>query len=79
LSDELVRKILETALQYGLRVSVIQLDDFDPGADSSWAKLAPQLEAQFLWLPWNWVRAVPAHDNCVTVKRFRHVKSSELK
>ena len=57
LSDKLVRKALETALQYGLRVSVIQLDEFDPGAASSWAKLAPHLEEQFLWLPWNWVTA----------------------
>src|SRR5580698_6934928 len=53
LSNELVRKFLETALRYGVRVSVIQLDEFDPGADSSWAKLAPHLEDQFLWLPWN--------------------------
>jgi phosphatidylglycerophosphate synthase len=55
LSDELIRKILETTLQYGVRVSAIQIDEFDPGSDSSCAKLAPQLEAQFLWLPWNWV------------------------
>ena len=55
LSNELVRIIFETALQYGVRVSVIQLDEFDPGAASSWAKLAPHLEEQFLWFPWNWV------------------------
>jgi len=55
LSDELVQKCLETALQYGIRVSVIQLDEFDPGAASSWAKLAPHLNHDFLWLPWNWV------------------------
>jgi phosphatidylglycerophosphate synthase len=55
LSNELVRKFLETALRYGVRVSVIQFDEFDPGAGSSWAKIAPHLEDQFLWLPWNWV------------------------
>jgi len=55
LSSWLVRNFLETALQYGVRVSVIQLDEFDPGAASSWAKLAPYLDHDFLWLPWNWV------------------------
>jgi phosphatidylglycerophosphate synthase len=55
LSDELVRKFLETAPQYGVRVSGIQLDEFDPRAASSWAKLAPHLNRDFLWLPWNWV------------------------
>ncbi len=55
LSHELVRKFLETALQYGVRVSVIQLDGFDPGATSSWAQLMPHLNHDFLWLPWNWV------------------------
>ena len=53
LSDELVRNFLETALRHRVRVRVIQLDEFDPGAASSWAKLAPHLEDQFLWLPWN--------------------------
>jgi phosphatidylglycerophosphate synthase len=55
LSDKLVQKFLETALHYRVRVSVIQLDDFDPGAASTWAKLAPHLNHDFLWLPWNWV------------------------
>jgi phosphatidylglycerophosphate synthase len=55
LCDEPVRKILRTAFDYGARVSVIQLDEFDPGAASSWAKLAPHLNYDFLWLPWNWV------------------------
>jgi phosphatidylglycerophosphate synthase len=55
LGNEQVGKFLETALQYGLRVSVIQLDEFDPGAASSWAKLTPHLNHDFLWLPWNWV------------------------
>lgn len=55
LSDEVTRTVLETALRYGVPVSVIHLDNFDPSAASSWAKLAPCLEEQFLWLPWNWV------------------------
>jgi phosphatidylglycerophosphate synthase len=53
--DKLVQKFLETALHYGVRASAIQFDDFDPGAASSWAKLAPHLDHYFLWLPWNWV------------------------
>ena len=28
---------------------------FDPAQSANWAFLAPALEAQFLWLPWNWV------------------------
>ena len=55
LSDELVRQFFETALQYRVRVSMIQLDEFDPDAASSWTKLAPHLNRDFLWLPWNWV------------------------
>ena len=55
LSNDLVPKFLESALHYGVRVSVICLDEFDPGAASSWTKLAPLLKHDFLWLPWNWV------------------------
>jgi phosphatidylglycerophosphate synthase len=55
LSNELVEQFLETAPRYGARVCVIQLDEFDPRATSSWAKLAPHLNRDFLWLPWNWV------------------------
>lgn len=55
LGDEVMRTVLETALQHGARVDAIQLDDFDPSAASNWAKLAPHLEEHFLWLPWNWV------------------------
>jgi phosphatidylglycerophosphate synthase len=55
LSNELARKFLETTLRYGVRVTVIPLDEFDPAAASSWAKLAPRLNHDFLWLPWNWV------------------------
>jgi phosphatidylglycerophosphate synthase len=55
LSDELLRQLMQSSVKYGIPVRVIQLDEFDPSASSSWAKLAPHLEDQFLWLPWNWV------------------------
>src|ERR1700722_8130190 len=68
LSNWLVRTFLEIALQYGIRVSVIQLDKFDPAAASSWAKLAPYLNNDFLWLPWNWV----------TTKQFLHLPLAQI-
>ena len=55
LSDERVRQLMQSTLKYGISVRVIQLDEFDPRAISNWAKLAPHLEEQFLWLPSNWV------------------------
>jgi phosphatidylglycerophosphate synthase len=55
LSDKPVRHLVDTVQHYGVRVSTIQFDDFVPGAASSWAKLAPHLNHDFLWLPWNWV------------------------
>ena len=55
LSNELPRQLTQSSVKYGIPVRVIQLNEFDPRAISSWAKLAPHLEEQFLWLPWNWV------------------------
>jgi phosphatidylglycerophosphate synthase len=55
LSDELLRQLMQTSAKYGIHVRVIQLNEFDPGAASSWRKLAPHLNHDFLWLPWNWV------------------------
>ena len=55
LSDERVRQLMQSTLKYGISLRVIHLDEFDPRAISNWAKLAPHLEEQFLWLPWNWV------------------------
>ena len=55
LSDELLRKFMQSSVKYGIPVRVIQLNEFDPRAISSWAKLAPHLNHDFLWLPWNWV------------------------
>jgi phosphatidylglycerophosphate synthase len=54
-SEELIRQVLETALPYGIPVKVIQLSEFDARSMSSWSKLAPHLNHDFLWLPWNWV------------------------
>jgi phosphatidylglycerophosphate synthase len=53
--NELVPKFLEKALQYGILLRVIPVDEFDPGAASSWEKLTPHLDRDFLWLPWNFV------------------------
>jgi phosphatidylglycerophosphate synthase len=55
LSDELLRQLMQSSVKYGIPVRVIQLNEFDPRAISSWAKLAPHLNRDFLWLPWNWV------------------------
>ena len=55
LSDELVLQFLENALQYGVRLKVIQLGEFDARSMSSWSELTPYLNEKFLWLPWNWV------------------------
>src|SRR5271170_8217067 len=55
LSDELLRQLMRSSVNYGLPVRVIQLNEFDPRAISSWAKLAPHVNHEFLWLPWNWV------------------------
>jgi phosphatidylglycerophosphate synthase len=55
LSDELLRQLMQSSVKYGIPVKVIQLNEFDPRAISSRAKLAPYLNHDFLWLPWNWV------------------------
>ncbi len=36
-------------------VRLLQAENFDPNAQSSWVHLEHQLEDQFIWLPWNWV------------------------
>ena len=55
LSDQLLRLFMQSSAKYRIPVRAIQLNEFDPRAISSWAKLAPHLKEQFLWLPWNWV------------------------
>lgn len=58
LDHALPRKFSQEISKDGTRISVIQLDQFDPRDSSSWAKL--HLNDEFLWIPWNWV----------TTKRF---------
>jgi len=55
LSVEIVQQLLESTVQYGVRVSAIQVADFDQRASSGWYALEPHVHRQFLWVPWNWV------------------------
>jgi phosphatidylglycerophosphate synthase len=55
LSVQIVQQLVESTVQYGVRISVIQLADFDQRACSGWNALEPHLHQQFLWVPWNWV------------------------
>ena len=55
LSMPIVQQLAESTAQYGIRIVVIQLADFDPRASSGWCALEPHLHQQFLWVPWNWV------------------------
>jgi len=55
LSAQIVQQLVESTVQYGVRISVIQLADFDQRACSGWNALEPHLHQQFLWVPWNWV------------------------
>jgi phosphatidylglycerophosphate synthase len=55
LSDTLVHRFTEKAIQRKVRVSVIRVRNFDPKAWSSWLILRSYLKSPFLWLPWNWV------------------------
>jgi phosphatidylglycerophosphate synthase len=55
LSEQIVRQLMGSPVQYGIDVRVIQLADFDPRASSGWCVLKPHLHQQFLWVPWNWV------------------------
>jgi phosphatidylglycerophosphate synthase len=55
LSVRIVQQLAASTAQYGIRISVIQLVDFDPRSSSGWRALKPHLHQQFLWLPWNWV------------------------
>jgi len=55
LGEKAVQAFLTRALHYKVHVRVLPLSEFDPRSTSAWAELAPHLEEQFLWLPWNWV------------------------
>lgn len=55
LSDTLIHRFTDGAIQCKARVKVIRLSDFDPKAPYSWVVLKSHLRNSFLWLPWNWV------------------------
>jgi len=55
LNQALLKNSSEEVFQYGSRISVIQLENFDPRDSSNWARLDAYLNDQFLWIPWNWV------------------------
>jgi len=55
LSEEAAQHVEQQAIHYKVRVQAIHLSEFDPLSMSTWAKLAPHLKEQFLWLPWNWI------------------------
>lgn len=54
-SEGALQNLLQRAIPYRVHVQAIRLNGFDPCSMSSWAQLAPRLNEQFLWLPWNWV------------------------
>ena len=55
LSDTLIHRFTEDAVQRNIRITVIRGRSFDPKACSSWVMLKGYLNNSFLWLPWNWV------------------------
>ncbi|HKU24395.1 MAG TPA: CDP-alcohol phosphatidyltransferase family protein [Candidatus Sulfotelmatobacter sp.] len=55
LSDKLIQRLTEDAVQRKVRITVIRVRSFDPKARSSWVMLKGYLKNSFLWLPWNWV------------------------
>jgi Phosphatidylglycerophosphate synthase len=52
---QLLKKFSQTVFEYGTRIRVIQLDEFNPRDFSTWAKLEAELNDKFIWIPWNWV------------------------
>lgn len=55
LTDEFMQECTQGALQYGVRVKLARVSDFDPQTSSSWIRLNSDLQDEFLWVPWNWV------------------------
>jgi hypothetical protein len=58
--QDMPAELVEAFLQLPLlrrkgNVRLVQAENFDPNARSSWTNLQNQLEDQFIWLPWNWV------------------------
>jgi phosphatidylglycerophosphate synthase len=54
-SEQLIQQLVGSTAQFGIHVSVVQLQDFDPRPSSGWWALRPHLHQQFLWVPWNWI------------------------
>lgn len=54
-SDEFIQECTKGALQNGARIKAIRVKEFDSQASSSWTQLNPELQDEFLWVPWNWV------------------------
>ena len=76
LSEQIMQQLVGSTAQFGVRISVVQLADFDPFASSGWRALKPHLHQQFLWVPWNWVttKQLLAH---VPVAQFHSVNWAE--
>jgi phosphatidylglycerophosphate synthase len=76
LSEQLIQQLLGSTAQFGIHISVVQLQDFDPRPTSGWWALRPHLHQQFLWVPWNWVttKQLLAH---VPVAQFHSVNWAE--
>jgi hypothetical protein len=55
LSEQLIQQLVGSTAQFGIHISVVQLQDFDPRHSSGWWALRPHLHQQFLWVPWNWI------------------------
>jgi phosphatidylglycerophosphate synthase len=55
LSEQLIQQLVGSTAQFGIHISVVQLQDFDPRPSSGWWALRPHLHQQFLWVPWNWI------------------------
>src|SRR5262249_1547202 len=54
MSNRFVQKLMTKLTPQGVRVELIPIGNFDPGAYSSWVILKRYLKDAFLWLPWNW-------------------------
>jgi phosphatidylglycerophosphate synthase len=62
LSDELIHRFTEGAIQRNIQLRVIRVRHFDPGTLSNWGVVKRYLRGSFLWLPWNWVTT----NQCLT-------------
>ena len=54
MSDRFQQKLAEEVSRRGIRIELLQVNEFHPDAWSSWIILRGRLKEEFLWLPWNW-------------------------